>query len=256
MNTGDFDTAEAMRHMKKRYNRGKVVVGLMLLAAGGLFLAREMGAVLPYWLFTWKTLLIALGLVAGAKRAFSPGGWMIVVLVGAGFLANDLYPELALRPFLWPAILIAAGLIVLFRPFRPRDHYWKRWHHRCDVKKKYEPSDVTQDDFIESTTVFGGVRKNVFSKSFRGGDITNVLGGSEINLSQADFEGVANLEVTQVLGGTKLIVPPHWQIRSTVTAVLGSIDDQRSPVPPGVAGGKVLQLSGTSVLGGIEITSI
>lgn len=256
MENRDFENEEMLRQMKKRYTRGKVLGGLLLVTAGFLFLARELGAAVPHWIFTWKTLLIAIGLVAGAKRAFSPGGWMVAVLVGAGFLVNDFYPELEIRAYLWPIILIGAGLVVMLRPFRPRDHHWRRWHARCAEKKNFMAYETSNDDFLESTTVFGSVQKNVFSKNFRGGDVTNVMGGTEINLSQADFHGVANLEVTQVIGGTRLIVPPHWQIRSTMTAVLGEVNDKRPHVPPTAGQEKILQLSGTSVLGGIEIRSI
>src|SRR5690349_22431252 len=41
--------------------------------------------------------------------------------------------------------------------------------------------------FIDVTAVFGGIKKNVLSKNFKGGDITSFMGGSEIDLSQADF---------------------------------------------------------------------
>lgn len=247
-----------MRQLRRRYNRGKILGGLLLLTAGALFMAREMGAMVPHWVFTWKMLLIALGFVAGAKRAFAPGGWMIVVLVGAGFLLADLYPTIVSTAYLLPALLIAAGLIVLFRPFRPRDHYWRQWHDRCEAKKKeWQGAErFDNDDFIDSTTVFGGVRKHVFSKNFRGGDVTNVFGGTEINLSQADFKDGANLEITQVLGGTRLVVPPHWKIKSSLTAVLGNVDDKRTPVPAGPGEAKVLHLTGTSILGGIEIRSM
>src|SRR5688572_23432726 len=184
----ELENSEAVRQMQKRYNRGKILGGLFLVGAGVLFLARELGADLPTWLFTWKTLLIALGLVAGAKRAFSPGGWMIIVLVGLGFLVTDLYPEIMIKPFLWPVVLILVGLFIMFRPYRYRGRHCRRWQENRFEKKSTSGSEaIDTDDFIESTTVFGGVKKMVFSKNFRGGEITNVFGGSEVNLSQADF---------------------------------------------------------------------
>jgi hypothetical protein len=268
----DFDNPEVIKHMQKRYRRGKIMGGLLLVGAGILFMARELGADLPHWLFTWKSLLIALGLVAGAKRLFYPGGWLIPVLVGVGFLVSDLYPELMIRPFLWPVVLIIAGIVMMFRPFRPFRHH-RHYRRHCrqwqnhDLEKKnssgydsvgnasYETSG--NEDYLESTTVFGGVKKVIFSKSFKGGEVTNVFGGTEINLMQADFEGTVKLEVTQVFGGTRLFIPAHWEIRSaSMTAVLGSIEDKRSSVPVVGQGNKVLVLEGTSVVGGIEIRSI
>jgi predicted membrane protein len=100
--------------------------------------------------------------------------------------------------------------------------------------------------------VLGGIHKNILSKNFKGGDITIFMGGAELNLSQADIQGTARLDITQIMGGTKLIVPPHWTIRSGLTSVLGSIEDKRQnigiPNPE-----KVLVIDGTTVFGGIEI---
>src|SRR5204863_7230856 len=120
---------------------------------------------------------------------------------------------------------------------RFRHQHWQRWHahrQRWEQRYKEETSSAggTDEDFIDSTAVMGGVKKNVLSKKFRGGDITNVFGGTELNLMQADFEGTASLELTQVFGGTKLIVPANWQIKSDFVTVFGSIEDKR-PVNPG-----------------------
>ena len=94
--------------------------------------------------------------------------------------------------------------------------------------------------------------KIYLSKNFKGGDITIFMGGAELNLSQADIQGTAALDITQIMGGTKIVVPPHWTIRSELTSVFGSIEDKRQnigiPNPE-----KVLIIDGTSVFGGIEI---
>ncbi len=126
----DFHDKEARRDVERRQQRGRLIGGLFLIGAGVLFLARELGADLPDWLFTWKTLLIALGLVAGAKNSFRPSGWLVVVFVGLGLLLTDLYPDLEIKPFLWPAVLIVGGLIIIFQPYRPRN----RWSEKDDEK--------------------------------------------------------------------------------------------------------------------------
>jgi predicted membrane protein len=109
---------------------------------------------------------------------------------------------------------------------------------------------------IEATTVIGSVKKNIISKNFKGGEITTVLGGAEINLSQADFEGTVTLEITNVLGGTVLYVPANWEIHSQVDSVLGSIEDKRIIQNNIVADkNKILVIKGSVVMGGIEIKS-
>lgn len=108
------------------------------------------------------------------------------------------------------------------------------------------------EDFIDTTSIFGGVHKKVVSKNFRGGDIVTFLGGSEIDLSQADIIGTARLDVTQVMGGTKIIVPAHWEVRSEVTALFAGFEDKRQQ-PAMINPEKVLIIDGTSIFGGIEL---
>ncbi len=110
----------------------------------------------------------------------------------------------------------------------------------------------SSEDFIDTTSVFGGVHKKVVSKNFKGGDITTFLGGTEIDLSQADFTGMARLDVTQVMGGTKIIVPAHWEVRSEVTAIFAGFEDKRQQ-PAIVNPERVLIIEGTSIFGGIEL---
>ena len=91
------------------------------------------------------------------------------------------------------------------------------------------------------------------SKNFRGGEIVAVLGGAEINLAHADFDGVIRLEAVSVLGGTKLIVPPNWDVQSEMVAVFGGVEDKRVIRPELIDPNKKLVLEGTCFLGGLEI---
>jgi predicted membrane protein len=126
--------------------------------------------------------------------------------------------------------------------------HWKKEYERY----RDQQGNFTSENYIDATTVFGGLHKTIVSKDFRGGDITIFMGGAEINLSQADINGIAVLDITQVMGGTKLIVPPHWEIRSQMTSVFGNIEDKRQESKI-TNPEKVLVVDGTSVFGGIEI---
>ena len=116
----------------------------------------------------------------------------------------------------------------------------------------YSGPSWSSEDYIDTTSVFGGVHKKVVSKNFKGGDVTTFLGGTEIDLTQADINGVVRLDVTQVMGGTKIIVPAHWEVRSQVTAVFAGFEDKRQQ-PAGLNPDKILIIEGTSIFGGIEL---
>ena len=110
------------------------------------------------------------------------------------------------------------------------------------------------NDIIDVSAIFGGNTQTVYSKNFKGGDISAVFGGADIIMTQADFTETASLDVTAVFGGVKLIVPHNWAIKSNVTAMFGSVEDKRSHLTP-VDMEKTLILNGTAMFGGIEIKS-
>ncbi len=110
------------------------------------------------------------------------------------------------------------------------------------------------DNAVELNSVFGGTKKKIVTKDFKGGEINSVFGGNDLDFSQADINGTATLEVNVVFGGAKLIIPAHWKIQSEVDCVFGSVEDKRRDVGE-VAENKTLILKGAVVFGSIEIKS-
>lgn len=246
---------ECSRAWEKAQRRGKLAGGLLLATVGALLLGRELGAELPAWLFSWKALLIGFGIVGLIKHGFTRMGWLIPIAIGSAFLLGDAIPELAIKHIIWPSVLIFVGLVIAFRP-RKKHHqrYFTHMAHQR-YKSKYDPAYTasTQDEnFIDSTAVMGGIQRHVLTKTLKGGDITSILGGNEIDLTQADFEGTVEMDVTQIMGGTKLILPAHWTVRSEITTIMGGLEDKR-PSHIQRDPNKVMILRGTTVMGGIEI---
>jgi len=245
----------------RSHRRGRVWIGLFLLIIGGLLFAREFGVPFPYWFFTWPMILIGLGLFIGLKHGFRRGGWFIPIIIGAVFLYDKIDAERSFRPYLWPTLLIGLGLYFILRPRRSDCWTDETTDPQQANTRNNERSTATQNygevknDFIETTSVFGGIKKNVLSKNFKGGDIVNFMGGSEINLSQADFTGKVKIDVTNILGGAKLIVPPDWDVQSDVVTIFGGIDDKRQIAGQVIDTNKILILDGTCFFGGIEIKS-
>jgi len=246
---------------QKRHRRGKIAGGIILVTAGALLLARQMGVAFPEWFFTWKVLLIVVGLFVGFKHGFRGFGWLIPVAIGGVFLAQDFYPEMHIGRMFWPIFIIAIGLLMIFKPRRGwnRHHQWKweqkryeHWRHRKD----WCHEESFSEDRIETSSVFGSIKKNVISKDFKGGEMNCVFGGALLDLSQADIKDKAVLEVNCVFGGAKLVVPQHWQLQAgELVTVMGGIEDKRPRSGVVTDPTKVLVLRGTAVFGGIEILS-
>lgn len=109
------------------------------------------------------------------------------------------------------------------------------------------------ESYIKVDSIFGNAKKRVFTKNFLGGNLTNVFGSTEINFLQADIQQPVALDVFQLFGSTKIIVPPHWVVATSVSSILGENDDRRVILAYAVDQNKCLYITGTSILGNITI---
>ena len=232
----------------------RVWTGIFILLIGLAALLKASIPFFPDWVFSWQMLLIALGLFIGVRHGFRGVAWFVLILVGGVFLLNEIYPEFSFRRYMWPVALIAVGMFIIMRP-RNR---WN-WNDR-KVPDGNDPSSEQQgyskEDFVESTSIFGGAKKLVISKNFRGADLVNIFGGTELDLSQADFTGTSVIELTTIFGGTKLLVPSNWSVKSEAVTIFGGIEDKRKMQTPVTEGSeKTLLIRGTVIFGGIDIKS-
>ncbi len=221
---------------------GRIGGGLILVVIGALFLAHQAGVDFPHWILSLPMFAVAIGLFVGARRSFVPGGWLIPVVIGGVFLLNDIFYDFDLRHYLWPSIIIGIGLFMIFRP-----------RHRG--KKFWGSGTVSADESFDAVSIFGGTKRNIISKDFKGGEITTAFGGTELNFMQGDITGTAQIDITQIFGGTKLIVPSNWNIKSEVVCVFGGIDDKRPIMKDLQESNKTLVLRGVCIFGGIDIRS-
>ena len=180
------------------------------------------------------------------------------MLIGGAFLMTEINPDIAIRRYIWPMAMIIIGIFFILRP-RRRDWNWRE-HLDPNTKEAlsgqaWRDKKYSSEDFVDSTSIFGGANKIILSKDFKGGDIVNIFGGTELNLSQADIQEKAVLEMTTIFGGTKLIIPSNWSVKSEATIIFGGIEDKRSMSVTPANMTKVLVLKGTVIFGGIEIKS-
>lgn len=236
---------------KKENSGGKIIAGIILVAVGVILLMRKMGYYIPSWLLSWPMLVVTIGLYGSLKHRFKNAGWVIVLLIGLVFLADNFVAGFEISRYIWPVVIIIAGLFMVFGK-RNKQCGKNAWQGNIMVDSgPGNPGDSV--DRVESVTIFGGISKRITSKEFKGGEVTCIFSGAELDLSQADFNGKITLELTNILGGTKLIVPANWEIQSDIVAIFGGIEDKRPQSSAESDNKKVLHLQGTSVFGGIEI---
>jgi len=146
----------------------------------------------------------------------------------------------------WPAMVIFVGFVILFR----KSLFKKKFSRKIE---DFEQGEVTDEDKLEEVNIFGGSKKRYSNKQFKGGEIVNIFGGSELNLIEADLpENGAKLECVNIFGGIVIIVPNDWTIRSEMVSIFGGFNDKRHHYnmenPE-----KVLVIKGVSLFGGGEV---
>lgn len=234
--------------------------GVVLIVIGLFLFLQNLHLAVPYWVFSWKMLLIVVGLLFAIKHRFRGGPWFVMVLVGGIFLAEDILPwPINLPRYGWPLVLVIVGIFILTK--RPhvraaKEESRKRWAEKWEAAS-YQSAimSATGEDYVSASAIFGGTDRVVLSKNFQGGDITAVFGGSEINLIQADFNGTVILEANAIFGGIELIIPSNWEVKLEVNTVFGGVDDKRQVDQMTHNTGKMLILRGSCIFGGIDIKS-
>lgn len=232
----------------KTHNEKRLLIGLLLLISGIVLLLKYYNLVpmpMPSYLFSWKTILILLGLVFIISEKNKTTG-IILLVIGAAFLSTDIW-SISLKEVIRlaiPLILIVIGLSVLMR------------------RKSYSSGDGTQEqsgtaaDYVNDVSIFGGGEKKVRTQNFRGGQLTAIFGGSDIDLQDSRLaEGVNGMDILCIFGGATLKVPEDWEVKNEVTAIFGGVSDNRprskneNPDQPQ----KVLYLKGLVIFGGAEV---
>jgi len=226
-----------------------VATAIVLIGVGAILLMNSMGFIpdnLRHIIISWPMLLIAIGTVGIFRRDHNFGTW-IIFSIGVFFLIPRIWDIPDYTGTFWPLILIFLGILLLTR--------------FGEIRRKIREVSVTgnqgSDDFFDDVNIFGGGERIYTSQNFRGGKITSIFGGSEIDLTKAKLAPGRNvIEVAYVFGGSTIIVPPTWNLRIETTAIFGAITDKRNIMhDPEKQDDGILVIKGAAIFGGGEIKS-
>lgn len=260
---------------------GKSIAGVIILVIGVLLLLQQSNLFfLPGWLFGFPMIIIAVGFFIGAKNNFRNVASIILIIIGTAFLLDDIIP--GFDDLVWPIIIISFGIwLILKRNKKGAGNLFTKdkWGETVFNTNPPPPADPIVDYTVNPTatpppadpggpkfapnvedeplalSIFGGVKKTILSKDFKGGEVVNVFGGVELDFTQADISGPTIIDITQVFGGIKIIVPANWKVVSDLAAVFASVDDKRIRTTADVDSNKVLILKGMSFFAGVDVRS-
>jgi predicted membrane protein len=242
------DERRQIRQEQRHFHNNRPIIGVILVLAGLFLVMRNTGFFpdfIDHVIFSWPMLLVVIGLVMTLGASEKTSG-VIVMAVGGFFLIPMIFRETfhAYNMF-WPSIFIIIGIIFIVS---------KRGNWN---KANLNSKGIIGDDFIDYVNVFSGGERQIVSENFRGGRISAVFGGMELDLTKAKLApGRNEIEIACVFGGATFIVPDDWNISIEVTPVLGGFSDSRKLIPGRtVDPTRQLVIKGAVVFGGGEIKS-
>lgn len=257
-------------------NKSANIIGAAIVFLGIVLLMRnlDLGFPFPKNIFGWEMILIIIGIVIGINSKFEKKSAIILIAIGGLFLLRRLL-DFSFSGVILPIAAVAIGIYLIVRnrtqptgpvppqtPPAPEKNEFD-WDKRVEVDTNIEQEDYTRqaktaytyegENYIKVESIFGYAKKIVFSKNFLGGTMTNLFGSTEINLLQADLQQPVALDVFQLFGSTKIIVPPHWIVATTASSILSENDDRRVILTNVTDQNKSLYITGTSIFGSITI---
>jgi predicted membrane protein len=226
---------------KRSYFDFKIIIGLLILIFGILLLLQNVGVDIGMriWSF-WPIILIILGLrimfQPWENRQLITGG--ALAILGVLLLLRNLEVIRFGWGIIWPIIIILVGISIL------------RGRIRQPEKQR------VGQDYIDLSMVLGGGEFKFDSKELRGGRVSAILGGGNIDLRDADMAtDEIVVDAFALMGGIEFRVPTSWQVILHATPILGGAGNKTYGQVGDTQAAKIKKLivTGTAIMGGIEV---
>jgi predicted membrane protein len=241
----------------KSYNTRLFVGGLLVLVGVLLFLSINdiLSFRFQHIVFSFPFFIFVVGiLILLNSRKRTLGG--VLTVVGAFFLIPRIFPWIHFEgSLIFPLILIGLGIAIIIKQRKPVNYSPSAGQTKEFGSTSYETSEDLRKDYIDDVAIFGGGTKILISDNFKGGNITAIFGGSEIDLSRSKLaEGEHVLDVLYIFGGSDIYVPKEWNIIANVTPVFGGFSNKVIRDPELVIDrSKTLVIKGLALFGGGEV---
>lgn len=228
---------------RNRDPQQRLVFGILIMVVGVLALLDNLRIFEGIKLVSFWPAVFIVGGILKMSQSQARSGYIIgaiFILIGSVMTLNNLgIISFRVRDF-WPLILIGIGVLVIFKDKA------KQTIDQISASK----IDESKEGKIDIVAIMSGSQGNIASANFIGGDITAIMGGVELDLRNASIQTEAVINVFTFWGGISLKIPNDWSVVNSANAVLGGIDDS---TVPNMSANKRLIITGTSVMGGVEI---
>lgn len=240
--------------MKKR-SIGALVVGILLLAVGVAYAGAAFGA----WDFDvffdgWWTLFIIIpALVNIVTYGFRTSN---ITWLGVGLILfcwqQDLFRGVRTGMLIVALIVVMVGVNLIIHFIRGG----KPVPNHCPpnmgggMKQMNGMPDFSNNP--EYTAVMSGIETKNACQDLLGAKLVAVMGGIELDFSEAVVTRDIVIHVTTVMGGIDIRPPRNVRVCVKSTPILGGVDNKAASLPADAVAPQVTILC-TAILGGIDV---
>ncbi len=221
----------------------KLVLGVAIIVAGLVLTLDNLGLIQAHTILKlWPLVLVVMGIakIRQDRHSSSLGGWFLVL--GGAFLLLFTFGGGHLTEAMAPMLVVAVGILIVIKALKQN--------------RGVPPELARSEDFLQGTAIFGGFKRHVLTQVFKGGELTAIFGGYEVDLRQAALEsGQARIDVFVLFGGGEIRVPEGWEIANRATAIAGALNDSTHHGPNPPEGRPRLIITGLILFGGTEVKS-
>lgn len=268
----------------RRIGSGRILTGLVIVLIGIFLLVSNLGLLGPelnHIVFSWPSILVFFGIIALINSNYR-GGFILLAIGGFFLVSRYYYMDLWT---MWPILLIILGIYTLLGSRYHHHHHSKHYYDKEKYKEYYKDeygdwqhphyhhhhhdhyrnrgfadmeTENVEADMIDENVVFRGSKKSFSSSDFKGGRISAIFGGTEIDLSNCNLspEGNNIIDIVAIFGGATIYVPNDWKVIMDITPVFGGFADERRRMSNyEIDEKKVIIIKGTMVFGGGKIMS-
>jgi predicted membrane protein len=216
----------------------RTALGLVLIAVGVVLTLDSAGVLrtdgIGRW---WPLLLIGVGIVKvrQPREDGQRAAGVAFLLLGGLFLLTSILTVGGS----WALLMVAFGSFLLWQGIEgPRP----------------ETVVLSASPYLSDMALIGYLKRRHPAVDFRGGFVTAVMGGVELDLRKAVLtSGTAYVDVVAFWGGIEIKVPAAWTVDANVIPVMGAFENKVDSLA--ASGGPRLVVRGHAIMGAVVIGS-
>ena len=127
---------------------------------------------------------------------------------------------------------------------------------KLQERVSHDDSDTDEKALFEVNNLMGASKKTIKNEVLKNGYVNCAMGEVQVDMTDAIPSKDASIDIFVTMGAVKILVPKDWTVILETTNIMGASKDFNEGTELQIDENKVLNISGTVLMGAIEIRRI